>query len=239
MDRIARPRNRHRVMLRDACARSLRQQIDFVGEADRLFEIVGDQQNADPLALDQRDDVLHDAGAHDRIERGERLVHQDELRLHRQHLRERDALALAAAEVTGKAVAEARKIQPVEPGLRLGQRLAALHAVEGQAERDIVARRLPRQQRVVLEQDADLRAAQSPSRPCPRAAAATRSRRAAGSTCPSPKARRGSRTAVARRRGSRLRGPAPRHRKSSDRGRAAFSPRRSWCRAARTCSRRT
>ena len=68
-----------------------------------------------------------------------------------------NALALAAAQLTGKSVAEARKIQPVEPCLRLDERLAALHAIEGQAKRDIVARCLPRQQRVVLEQDADLR----------------------------------------------------------------------------------
>jgi hypothetical protein len=46
---------------------------------------------------------------------------------------------------------------PLEPCLRLDERLAALHAIEGQAKRDIVARCLPRQQRVVLEQDADLR----------------------------------------------------------------------------------
>ena len=55
-----------------------------------------------------------------------------------------------------KPVAEAGEIEPLEPCFRLGERLAALHAVEGQAERD-VARRLPRQQGIVLEQDADLR----------------------------------------------------------------------------------
>ena len=99
LDRIARPRDRHLVLLGDARARPLREQIDAVGQADRLFEIVGDEQHADALPLDQRGDVLDDAGAHDRVERGERLVHQQELRLHRQHLRERDALALAAAEM--------------------------------------------------------------------------------------------------------------------------------------------
>jgi hypothetical protein len=44
------------------------------------------------------------------------------------------------------------------PRFRLAKRLAALHAIEGQAERNIVARRFPRQQGIVLEQDADLRA---------------------------------------------------------------------------------
>ena len=215
--------------------RPLRQQVDFVGEGDRLLEIMGDQKDADPLALDQRDDVFHHAGADDRIEGGERLVHQDELGLHRQHLGERDALALAAAQVPGKPVAEAGEIQPLEPGVRLGERLAALHAIEGEAERDIVARRLPRQQGVVLEQDADLRARQIRSRSCPKAAAAARSRPAGGSTCPNPKARRGSRTGPRRRRGLLLRGPVPRRRKWSDHGRAAFSLRQSKCRAVRTC----
>ena len=119
---------------------------------------MGDQENADPLAFDQRDDVFDHASAHDRIERGERLVHKDKLRLHYQHLRKRDALALAAAQTTGKPVAEANQIQPLKPCFRLGERVAVLHAIEDQAERDIVARRLPRQQGIVLEQDANLRA---------------------------------------------------------------------------------
>jgi hypothetical protein len=57
-------------------------------------------------------------------------------------------------------LAEAGEAEPVEPGFRLRLRLAALDPVEPQAERDIVARRLPRQQRVVLEQDAELAARQ-------------------------------------------------------------------------------
>src|SRR6516164_4807963 len=57
-----------------------------------------------------------------------------------------------------KAVAEAREIEPLEPGVRLGERRPALHAVEGQAEGDIVARRLPRQHGIVLEKDPHLRA---------------------------------------------------------------------------------
>ncbi len=119
---------------------------------------MGDQQNADPLALDQRDDVLHHACAHDRIEGGEWLVHQDEPWLHGQHLCKRNALALAAAEVTGKAIAEARKAQALKPGLRLGERLLALRSVECEAERNVVARRLPGQQGIVLEEEAELRA---------------------------------------------------------------------------------
>jgi hypothetical protein len=119
---------------------------------------MGHQKNGDPLVLDQRDHVLHHACAHDCIEGCERLIHQEELWLHRQHLRKRNALALAAAQSTGKAIAEAGKIEPVEPGFRLGERFVALHSIESEAERDIVTCRLPRQQGIVLEQDSDPRA---------------------------------------------------------------------------------
>src|SRR5258708_187902 len=139
-DGIAWPRNRHIVLLDNVRARPLRQQIDLVGKAKRLFEIVGDQENADPLALDQRHDVLHHACAHNRIEGSEWFVHQDQPWLHRQHLCKRNALALAAAEVTGKAIAEARKAHALEPGLRLPERLLSLLSVQCKSERYVIAR---------------------------------------------------------------------------------------------------
>ena len=79
-----------------------------------------------------------------------------QLRLERQHLRERHALALAAAQVPRKPVLESGKPEPRQPGVGLLERGLPLHAVEAQAERHVVARRAPRQQRVVLEQDAKL-----------------------------------------------------------------------------------
>ena len=117
---------------------------------------MGDQQHADPLALDECRDFLNDARAHDGVERGERLVHQEQLRRHRQHLRERDALALAAAQMTREAMPEAGKTQPLEPDVSLLLRPGPFDAVEDETERDILARGLPRQQGVVLKQDADL-----------------------------------------------------------------------------------
>src|SRR5438067_9308 len=112
-----------------------------------------DQKHADALALDQRYNILHHAGAHDRVERGERLVHQDEPRLFREHLREGDALALPAAQVTREAIGETGKPEPVEPLVSRGEGVAALHAAEGQTECDILARCLPRQQGIILFQD--------------------------------------------------------------------------------------
>src|SRR5438105_4223585 len=47
---------------------------------------------------------------------------------------------------------------PRKPGVRLGERLLALRSVECKAERYVVARRLPGQQGIVLEEEAELRA---------------------------------------------------------------------------------
>src|SRR4029450_6530385 len=69
----ASPWDRYLVTLGDARARTLRQQVDDVRETERLFQVVRHQQHADAFTLDQADHVLDDAGAHDGIERGERL----------------------------------------------------------------------------------------------------------------------------------------------------------------------
>src|SRR5262249_24762783 len=148
--RIARTRDRHGVIPRKARPRALRQQTEVIGQSDRLFQVVGDEQHADALALDQLGDVADDAGTHDGVEGGERLVHQNELGPHRQDLRDRHALALAAAEMAREAVLEAGEPEPGEPLVGLRARLRALEAVEGQPEGDVLARRPPRQQRVVL-----------------------------------------------------------------------------------------
>jgi hypothetical protein len=142
--RVARPRDRHLIFVQYPGARPLRQQIDRIRQADRLFQIVGDQQHGDPVAFDQLRDVADNPGADDRVERGEGLVHQQQLRGQRQHLGQRDALALAAAQMTREAAAEPGETEPVEPELGVGQRPMPRPAAKTEAERDIVARRLPR-----------------------------------------------------------------------------------------------
>ena len=47
-----------------------------------------------------------------------------------------------------------------QPAIGLDQRLITISPVEDQAKRDVLARRLPRQQRVILKQDADFRTLQ-------------------------------------------------------------------------------
>src|SRR6476620_2024723 len=115
--------------MRDARTRPLGEQIDAVGQADRLFEVVGDEQDADALPFDQRGDVLDDAGANDSVKRSKWLIHQKEFRLHRQHLGNGHALALSAAEMAGETLAETAEAKAPEPGIRLGQRRSTADAV--------------------------------------------------------------------------------------------------------------
>jgi hypothetical protein len=76
-------------------------------------------------------------------------------------LRECHALALPAAQVARKAIPEPGKIEPRQPSFGLGTRGPAVDTIQNKPKRDIVARRLPRQQRIVLKQDADLRTRQA------------------------------------------------------------------------------
>ena len=56
--------------------------------------------------------------------------------------------------MAGETPTETAEAEAPEPGIRPRQRRGAADAVEGEAERNVLARGLPRQQRVVLEQHA-------------------------------------------------------------------------------------
>jgi hypothetical protein len=85
------------------------------------------------------------------VERGERLVHQEDLRIQDQHLRERDALPHAAGELVGIAIAETGETDAGEPVVRLRNRRAAIDAVELEPGGDVGERVAPRDQRIGLE----------------------------------------------------------------------------------------
>ena len=91
-----------------------------------------------------------------RVERGERLVHQQDRRVDRERAHEADALLHAARELIG--------IMPLEPGEAdeieimpdaLGDRRAGLRAGHRQPERRVLVDRLPRQQPEVLKDHGD------------------------------------------------------------------------------------
>ena len=124
---------------------------------DRLFEIVGDEQHRLAVGAPQvEQQIAHDlAGL--RVERPERLVHQQDLRIADQHLREADALALPAREHVRIAIGEGAEADARQPFLRAFVGFCASYARRLEADRDIVDRSLPRKQRVGLKQVAGLR----------------------------------------------------------------------------------
>src|SRR5262249_49111571 len=89
-----------------------------------------------------------------RVERAERLVHQQDLRIERERARDRGALLHAAREVRRKAVLEAGEPDEIDELLRPRLALGARQALPLEAIEDVAAHGLPRKQREMLKHDA-------------------------------------------------------------------------------------
>ena len=76
-----------------------REHVDAVAEIDRLLDRVGDEEHRRLRLPPQLDQQLLHVQARRRIERAERLVHQDDPRRQDQRARDRDALAHAARQL--------------------------------------------------------------------------------------------------------------------------------------------
>src|SRR6267378_2202204 len=155
LDHVARPRQRDRVAGLHA-ARTGRQHDHLVGERDRFFQIVGDEEHrVARLRPELEQLVLHEV-ARLHVERAERLVHQQHARPVDQRGGERDALAHAARELVRVVALEAGQPDAPQPLEGPRARLAGGSAPDRQRQRDVLQRRLPRQQRVALEEIADV-----------------------------------------------------------------------------------
>ena len=146
--------------LADDAARIGREQQDAVAHQHRLLDIVGDQDHA----LDRQLAVapkFEEVGAQrfggEHVERGERLVHQQNIGMHDQRAGKADALAHAArqlARIGGFVAVEADQIdrrQRAFADLRLGQ------AQRLEAELDVFQNRQPGKQREGLKHHGDAR----------------------------------------------------------------------------------
>ena len=71
---------------------------------------MGDEQHGEMRFVPQRQQLVLHARARERVERGERLVHQQNIRLHRHAARDRDALLHAAGQRVRIAVRELGEI---------------------------------------------------------------------------------------------------------------------------------
>ena len=102
-------------------------------------------------------DLVLQRRARQRVERAERLVEQQHLRVHRQRARHRHALAHAAGELAPAACRVAARGSPSRgtPRRAAARRSAVQSRVDlVHRELDVFVDRQPRQQRVVLEHDA-------------------------------------------------------------------------------------
>ena len=119
---------------------------------------MGDEHDRWPGQFPQRQQLVgHDRpGLH--VQRGERLVHQQDPGLVDQALRERDPLAHTAGELVRKAVLEAGQTDPAQPVPCLLVGILFGHAAEQRAGGDVGQHALPWQHGVVLEDEPDARA---------------------------------------------------------------------------------
>ena len=87
---------------------------DPLGEHGGVLEVVGDEQRRESELAQQLAQLAAHLGLRVRVERGERLVEQQHLRVARERAGERDALALAAGELVGLRVRERVDVQALE-----------------------------------------------------------------------------------------------------------------------------
>src|SRR6266508_3254229 len=123
-------------------------------EIDRLLHVMGHEDHGLRRALpDAQEFRLHEAPGLS-IERAERLIHQQDLRVEGERARNRGALAHAARKLRRIAVLEAGEPDQVDEGLRPPLALLARKSHAFQSVENIAAHRLPRKQREMLEHDA-------------------------------------------------------------------------------------
>ena len=102
---------RGRVLGQDA---ALLEHRDAVAQLDRLVDVVGDEDDRLAQAPLQAQQLVLQALAVDRVDGAERLVHEHQRRVGGQGAGHADALALAAGELRGVAVARLGGIEPDE-----------------------------------------------------------------------------------------------------------------------------
>lgn len=127
---------------------------DAVAEVHGLVQVVRDEDDGLAERLLELEQLVLHLPADERVERGERLVHQQHVRVGRERPGEADALAHPARELRGQ-----RVLPAVEPGecdrlARTSAALGATDALDLERERGVVDHRAVRQQGEVLEHHA-------------------------------------------------------------------------------------
>jgi hypothetical protein len=131
---------------------------DAVGEGDRLDQIVRDEERGLSLRGEGAREILLQDHPGLRVERRERLVHQQHQGIYGQRAGKRRALAHAAGELVRVVVFERAEMTLGQQGLCLFTPLYGGNPSDLEPELGVLADRAPRQQQILLQHERDLRA---------------------------------------------------------------------------------
>src|SRR5438309_8228260 len=150
MEHIPRTRDRHFADFLDR-SWSPCEDLDPVRQRDRFHEVVGHKDDGATAALPQLEQLILEDQARLRIQRAERLVHEDHVdALVHERPDDRDPLTHPAGEFMRIMMLKAPEAHPLEVGQRLVPPLVARNALQFERDFYVRQRRAPRQQVVVL-----------------------------------------------------------------------------------------
>ena len=133
---------------------------DAIAELERLGQVVGDEHHGLADLVVQADDLVLHVAADQRVERGERLVEEEHVRVAGERPGETDALLHAAGELVGVGVLVSGQADQFDDLHGPLGALGLAHAAYLQAVRDVVDDPAVRQQPEVLEDHGELAAPQ-------------------------------------------------------------------------------
>ena len=129
---------------------------DLVGDGKGFALVVGDVERGDAEALLQFADFFAHAAAQVGVEVGERFVEKQHFRLQDERAREGDALLLPAGDLIDVALAKAGEVNECQGFFNAHAAFFARHVEHFQAVADVVGNAHVREERVGLEDDADV-----------------------------------------------------------------------------------
>src|SRR5450830_341083 len=131
---------------------------DTVSQIDGLFDTVRDEHDGLLELIPDAQQLILEVAARERVERAERLVHQHNRRIQRQHTGDCHALTHAAGQVFGKTAAEVDQTELIQQLRHAGLDFGLGNTFDFQTEGDVLLHRHPGKQRVFLKHHAAIRA---------------------------------------------------------------------------------
>ena len=130
---------------------------DSIRQGHRFGEIVGDQQRRLVRRFERLRQVVLQHHARLCIDRRERLVEQENVRIDRKRARQRHPLAHAARQLMRVMPGEFGQLEVRQQSRGAAFALGYRHALNFDAEHDVLGNGAPRQQQIFLQHEGDLR----------------------------------------------------------------------------------